>query len=183
MVQKKCSTPEPLWIIILNVSPLWLADWITKQIRCAEHNRCHSRHIFCLTKTICCRCSCCHYLGWSLALSPGISHQGVCAGPRVGVLYPQISFAQVLAVDVAAAGILVAAVRVRVHLCGAAWIPCRRKQNEKGKIRQTRETGEGRGDGVELNMNGSITEVITTDYWLYKNTSVSCPCGVLKAFA
>lgn len=58
----------------------------------------------------------CQYLGRSLALSPGISPQGANASPGEGVLHPQLSLAQVLAAEVAAAGILVATVRVRVHL-------------------------------------------------------------------
>lgn len=64
-------------------------------------------------------CSCWQYLGRSLALGPGIPHKGTSASAGEGVLHPQLSLAQILAAVVAAAGILVAAVRVRVHLSGA----------------------------------------------------------------
>lgn len=46
------------------------------------------------------------YLGCSLALGSGVPHHST----REGVLHPQLSFAHVLAAEVATVGVLVAAV-------------------------------------------------------------------------
>lgn len=96
-------------------------------------------------------CHCWQYLGWSLALGSGILSLGTSAGAREGVLHPQLSLAHVLAGEVAAAGILVATVRVWVHLSWATRIPrgpweTQREWQKEIDEKMQRERGEREGE-------------------------------------
>lgn len=93
-------------------------------------------------------CRCWQYLGWSLAFGPRIPHQGASASAREGVLHPQLCLAQVLAAEVAAAGILVATVWVGVHLSWATRIP--RWPWERMTEKDKSETEKDKGEGLEV---------------------------------
>ena len=135
-------------------------------------------HFIFMTTAICCGCSCCQYLVGSLAFSPGIPQQGASA--REGVLHPQLSLAQVLATEIAAVGILVATVRVRVNLSGATWIHC--GPWERVTEREAERGGQrvrGLWDGHHKwfhNRCDIYLDDITTDKWHCRRINVLPPC-------
>lgn len=146
--------------------------------------RCAIQHNITRQTGIWCTCSYCQYLDWSLALGPGIPHQAAGASTREGVLHPKLSLAQVLAVEVATAGILVATVRVRIHLGRATWIPRwpwervtekhRRKKCRGGGQRRVRGTADRHHKRFH-NRHDLYLDGLTNDKWHSRGMTILSP--------